>query len=72
MASTKSSGKSPARSVCTMVETIRGAIPVCATAKEYLDKVASQFTGLSKTYAGSLVSEFINTRHDGSVVRAYI
>jgi hypothetical protein len=31
--------------------------------------VVSQFTGLSKAYADSLVSEFINMRHDGSVVR---
>jgi hypothetical protein len=55
-----------------MVETARGAIPVCATAKEYLDKVARRFTGLSKAYAGSLVSEFINMSYDGSEVRAYI
>jgi hypothetical protein len=32
----------------------------------------SQFTGLSKAYASSLVSEFINMRYDGSGVRAYI
>jgi hypothetical protein len=56
----------------SMVEIIRGAIPECATAKEYLEKVASQFTGSSKAYASSLVSEFINMRYDGSGVRAYI
>jgi hypothetical protein len=53
-----------------MAETIRGAIPECATAKECLEKVASPFTGSSKTYASSLVSEFINMRYDGSGVRA--
>jgi hypothetical protein len=56
----------------SMAETIRGAILECATAKEYLEKVASQFTGSSKTYASSLVSEFINMRYDDSGVRAYI
>jgi hypothetical protein len=56
----------------SMAETIRGAIPECATAKEYLEKVVSQFTGLSKSYASSLVSEFINMRYDGSEVWAYI
>jgi hypothetical protein len=34
--------------------------------------VTSQFTGLSKAYASSLVSEFINMRYGGSGVRAYI
>jgi hypothetical protein len=56
----------------SMAETIRGAIPECATAKEYFEKVASQFTGSSKAYASSLVNEFINMRYDGSGVRAYI
>jgi hypothetical protein len=56
----------------SMVETIRGTIPECATGKEYLEKVVSQFTGSSKAYARSLVSEFINMRYDGSGVRAYI
>jgi hypothetical protein len=50
----------------SMAETIRGSIPDCATAKEYLEKVVSQFTGSSKAYASSLVSEFINMRYDGS------
>jgi hypothetical protein len=50
----------------SMVETIRGSIPDCATAKEYLEKVVRQFTGSSKAYASSLVSEFINMRYDGS------
>jgi hypothetical protein len=34
--------------------------------------MASQFTGSSKAYANSLVSEFINMRYDGSGVRACI
>jgi hypothetical protein len=56
----------------SMAETIRVAIPECATAKEYLEKMASQFTGSWKAYASSLVSEFINMRYDGFGVRAYI
>jgi hypothetical protein len=34
-------------------EGIRGAIPECETAVEYLEKVESQFTGSSKAYASS-------------------
>jgi hypothetical protein len=56
----------------SMAETIRAAIPECVTTKEYLEKVTSQFTGSSKAYASSLVSEFINMRYDGSGVRDYI
>jgi uncharacterized protein YpuA (DUF1002 family) len=56
----------------SVAETIRGVIPECATAKEYLEKVASRFTGSSKAYASSLISEFINMRYDGSGVRVYI
>jgi hypothetical protein len=56
----------------SMAETIRGVIPECVTAKEYLEKVATQFTGSSKAYASSLVSEFINMTYDGSGVQACI
>jgi hypothetical protein len=33
---------------CYIVEAIRGAIPPCETAKEYLKKMESKFTGSSK------------------------
>jgi hypothetical protein len=56
----------------SMAETIRGVIPECVTAKEYLEKVATQFTGSSKAYASSLVNEFINMTYDGSGVLACI
>jgi hypothetical protein len=52
----------------SMAENIRGAISECATTKEYLEKVVSQFTGSLKAYDSSLVSEFINMRYDGSGV----
>ena len=37
----------------SIVEAIRGAVPDCKTAKEYLNKVGSQFTGSSKSYAST-------------------
>ena len=55
-----------------IVDSIRGSISECETAKEYLDKVAVQFTGSSKAYASTLISNFINMRYDGSGVRSYI
>jgi hypothetical protein len=55
-----------------IMDSIRGSIPECETAKEYLERVAIQFTGSSKAYASTLVSDFINMRYDGSGVRSYI
>jgi hypothetical protein len=43
-------------------ETIRGAIPDCATAVEYLEKVVSQFTGSSKAYASTLIKRLISEK----------
>ncbi|WVZ86511.1 hypothetical protein U9M48_033274 [Paspalum notatum var. saurae] len=53
-------------------DSIEGSIPECATAKELLDRLKSQFTGSSKAYTSTLVDDFTNTRCDSSGVRAYI
>ena len=37
--------------------TIVGSIPECDTIIEYLDRIKSQFTGSSKTYATQLMTE---------------
>jgi hypothetical protein len=41
-------------------EGIRGAIPGCETAVEYLEKVESQFTGSLKAYVSSLIKRLIS------------
>ena len=35
----------------SITDAIRGSIPECKTAKEYLEKIGSQYTGSSKAYA---------------------
>jgi hypothetical protein len=41
-------------------ESIRGAIPNCATIMEYLEKVECQFTVSSKAYARTLIKRLIS------------
>jgi hypothetical protein len=53
-------------------ESIRGAIPGCATAMEYMEKVASQFTGSSKAYASILIKRLIMDKYSGSGVSDHI
>jgi hypothetical protein len=53
-------------------EGIRGAIPECETAVEYLEKVESQFTGSSKAYASSLIKRLISEKYTGGGVRDHI
>ena len=38
----------------SIMEAIRGSIQESETAREYLDRVAAQFVGSSKTYASTL------------------
>ena len=50
------SGSLPTRNVLAVIKnmiepTIVGSIPECDTVTEYLDRIKSQFTGSSKTYA---------------------
>ena len=43
-----------------MIEpTIMGLIPECDTVNEYLDRIKSQFTGSSKTYAIQLIKQLV-------------
>jgi hypothetical protein len=53
-------------------ESIRGAIPNCATAVEYLEKLESQFTGSSKAYVSTLVKRLISVKYFDGGVRDHI
>jgi hypothetical protein len=46
-----------------ITEAIRGAIPNCETAKEYLKKVKCQFTSSSKTYASIIIKRFVTEKY---------
>jgi hypothetical protein len=49
----------------SIIHGIRGAIPECDTAREYLEKVEAQFTGSSKMYACTLIKRLVNDHYDG-------
>jgi hypothetical protein len=54
-------------------EAIRGGIPDCEIAKEYLKKVESQFTGSSKTYASTIIKKLVTKKYSfDSGVREHI
>ena len=53
-------------------EGIRGAIPDCATATEYLEKVKNQFTGSTKAYASTLIERLSTMKYTGGGVRDHI
>jgi hypothetical protein len=57
----------------SIMEAIRGAIPPCETAKEYLKKVESQFTSSSKTYTSTIIERLVMEKYIfGSGVREHI
>ena len=56
----------------TIEEQIRGSIPECATAKEYLKKIKSQFTGSTKTTANSLIKKPVNEKFTDGSIREHI
>ncbi|XP_021304786.1 uncharacterized protein LOC110430906 [Sorghum bicolor] len=56
----------------TITEGLRGAIPECETAKEYLEKVKNQFTGSTKAHASTLIQKLTNMRFTGGSVREHI
>jgi hypothetical protein len=56
----------------TIEEQIRGSIPECATATEYLDKIKSQFTGSTKATASSLIKKLVNEKYTGGSIREHI
>ena len=45
---------------------IMGSIPECDTVTEYLDRIKSQFTGSSKTYATQLIKQLVTERYSGN------
>jgi hypothetical protein len=54
-------------------EAIRGGISDYETAKEYLKKVESQFTGSSKTYASTVIKKLVTEKYSfASRVREHI
>jgi hypothetical protein len=44
-------------------EAIRGGIPDCETAKEYLKKLKSHFIGSSKTYASIIIKRLVMEKY---------
>jgi hypothetical protein len=56
----------------TIEEQIRGSIPECATATEYLDKIKSQFTRSTKATASSLIKKLVNEKYTGGSIREHI
>jgi len=56
----------------TISDTIRGSIPDCDTAVEYLKKVESRFTGSSKAYASTLIKKLFNKKYSGGRIRQHI
>jgi hypothetical protein len=44
-------------------EAIRGAVPNCETANEYLKKVESQFTDSSKTYVSTIIKRLVTEKY---------
>jgi hypothetical protein len=50
----------------SIMEAIRGAIPNCETAKKYLKKVESQFTGSLKTHASTIIKRLVTKKYSFS------
>jgi len=53
-------------------EAIRGTIPDCATATEYLEKVKNHFSGSTKAYASTLIKRLSTMRYTGGGIRNHI
>ena len=49
----------------SIADSVRMSITNCPTASEYLAKVKSQFTGLSKVYAATLVEQLMTKKYAG-------
>nr|XP_051196631.1 uncharacterized protein LOC127309961 [Lolium perenne] len=49
----------------TIENAIVGSITECASAGEYLEKIKSQFTGSSKTYATQLLKQLVTEKYTG-------
>ena len=56
----------------TISDVIRGSIPDCDTATQYLKKLERQFTGSSKAYASTLIKKLFNEKYTGGGIREHI
>ncbi|XP_066349560.1 uncharacterized protein [Miscanthus floridulus] len=58
----------------TIEPAIVGSVPDCDTVTEYLERIKSQFTGSSKTYATQLIKHLVTERYSsgGSGIREHI
>jgi hypothetical protein len=56
----------------TIADPIRGSIPDCDTATEYLEKVKNQFTGSSKATASTLIKKLVNEKYSSGEIREHI
>jgi hypothetical protein len=56
----------------TIEEQIRGSIPKCATAIEYLEHIKNQFTGSTKAKASSLIKKLVTKKYTGGGIREHI
>ncbi|KAL6620002.1 hypothetical protein ACP70R_035141 [Stipagrostis hirtigluma subsp. patula] len=56
----------------TIEEAIRGAIPSCATATEYMRRVERQFTSSSKAYGQYLIVKLSSAKYTGGGIREHI
>jgi len=56
----------------TISDAIRGSIPDCDTATEYLKKVENQFTGSLKAYTSTLIKKLFNKKYYGRGIREHI
>ncbi len=56
----------------TIEPTILGSIPECDAVSEYLERIKSQLTSSSKTYATQLLKQLVTERYHGGGVRDHI
>ena len=56
----------------TIEDPIRGSIPECTTATEYLKKVESQLTRFSKAYAITLIKKLVNEKYTSEGIREHV
>ena len=55
----------------TIKDGIRGSIPMCDTATEYLERVRNQFTGSTKATASTLIKQLVNERYSSGGCRCF-
>jgi hypothetical protein len=56
----------------TIEPALVGSIPNCDTVAECLERIKSQFTGSSKTYATQLIKQLITEKYTGGSIREHI